>query len=243
MNLLNEGNLEQELSEVDVDTIDEDIDDLLETLVITKNSIKHFKKNKKNEKEKIKMEQALFLNESVILSEKAKFSLMPKFKMFCDKYPEMRQHAKLISEVESLLIESGKGTGGGKAIAMKIARCILRVYGMLQSINSVILLPMCIFILPIVSLLGSRMFKFLAEAGEFKLAEAQSNLMIKELTKLKNETKDASVKKKCDAQIEALKANKKKLVESVEVEFDFQNLEEAYNEILFGECTVELFDM
>lgn len=206
-----------------------------ESIIITKNSIKQLNKDKKIkniESEELVMENSLFLLESEeILNEKAKFSILPKFKLLCNKYPELKEHSGLMSEVEELLAESGKGMGG-KGLALKICRCVLRVYHILQSIDSVILLPFCVLLFPIVILLAKRAFIFLSEAGEFKLAEAQSNLMIQELTKLMNETKDNSVKKKCQAQIDKIKANKSKLKE--DVLFETMSLDEAYNIILEG---------
>lgn len=158
------------------------------------------------------------------LEEKVKFSFLPRFK----QHPELKSMYSSIDEAEKLLNSNGEPTKNTVENLFKVALRILDIY---YNIISVITLPMCILIAPIISHLIGRGIEYAIKCGEVLVAESSTKKVIKKLGKIKKETKDPKVKEKCDKQIKSLsdklyklKQNESEIDENPEVTADLDRL-------------------
>lgn len=141
--------------------------------------------------------------------EGAKFSILPRFKTLVKKYPELGKYEGVVNEAQLLLIENGGEAP--KNFGVKCAKVITTVVGIWFSISSVLLLPFCIFILPIIDLLIARVVVWACEELQFSFAEKQITNTIQNLVKLKNSTTDKKLKSTCETHIKKLEKQLKKL--------------------------------
>ena len=165
------------------------------------------------------VESVMNQHDEVVVLEAAKFTVLPKFKKMTKLYPELGKHTDLIKEAELLAAEQGEKTTN-KETLIKIGKVVVRILGVIQGVESAVLVPFCVLIFPIISLLISRFWKFVFDLSEFALAEQQSLEMISKLSDIKKKTDDKEVKKRCEKLIDKLKENMDDLkTESVDSDF------------------------
>lgn len=138
------------------------------------------------------------------LEEEVKFSFLPRFK----QHPELKSMYSSIDEAEKLLNSEGEPTKNSVEKFFKLALRILDIY---YNICSVITLPMCILIAPIISHLIGRGIEYAIKCGEVLVAESSTKKAIEKLNKVKKETKDPKIKEKCEKQIKSLSDKLSKL--------------------------------
>lgn len=205
---LHEGNLEQELMS------EEEFDNMIESLLISKKNIKKFSKKKLIdgeglESEELKMEDNMFLeniNEENIFMEGAKFGTWFK------GYPELERNKSLIRNAEDILKSNSEdaGTKGNK-----IARTICNILGTFDNI----MLPISFLSFPIGPLLN-RFEKYLFDLGNFGAAKSETQKVISALNRVKSRnSKNKELCKKIDKMIDELEENLRELREdSTEME-------------------------
>ena len=165
-----------------------------------------------------------------VFTESAKFTVLPKFKSMTKVYPELGKHTELIKEAELLASSEGVKSSNRETL-IKVGKVLCRVLGFIEGLESAVMLPVCILIFPIISLLIARFCKFVFDLGEFALAEQQSLEMIAKLSKIKKETDDKDLKRKCEKLIEKIKDNMDELkTESVTDTIDFSHVMEMTDE-------------
>lgn len=143
------------------------------------------------------------------LTEGAKFSILPRFKTLKNKYPELSKYEGLVKESQNLLLLAEETPP--KDFGTKCAKIITTVIGVLSSIDSVILLPFCVFIFPVIGLLFDRLIVWACESLQFTFAENQVMNTIQALTKLKNSTTDKKLKHQCEVNIKKLEKELRKI--------------------------------
>lgn len=164
-----------------------------------------------------------------VLDENAKFSFWPRFR----QVPEMRRYERDIREAEDLLNYQGEPT---KATALKIMKCAIRILDICYNINSVLYIPMMLFIVTIPAYLLLRGCEYLLKLGEHALAESYGEKVISKLHKIENNTKDPKVKKKCREQIEKVSKSMHKIkAEEYDESFSFDDDLEMFSEDAFDD--------
>lgn len=141
----------------------------------------------------------------------SKFSILPKFKKLVDRYPELTGYEKLVNEVNDIAIKSGNPDKITSMTARKIGTVIIKVWRAFAAVGGVLLLPFCIFIFPIISLLINRLWVWGLETGEIAIAENAILKSIQNATAIRAATNDPAVKKKCDKLIKELNDKYQKL--------------------------------
>lgn len=144
-------------------------------------------------------DETLLSTESELMTEAAKFSLFPRFKKFEDKYPEFKEYESLVKEAEAIAGAAGETINDDMGI--KIQKFLNKLFGVLTSVTSVILIPFCIFIYPIIYYLLNRFCVWAYDTERFDIAEKELKRGIATMQEVKQKTKDAKTKKRCDEMI------------------------------------------
>lgn len=143
-----------------------------------------------------------------VFTEGAQFSFFPRFKSYAKKFPDLKKYEGLMQEADEILNHEGEMSEG---TGTKIARVCLKILGVLQSIDSVLFLPFCIFITPIIPYLMTRLWKYAFEFLDYSLAEKTSLETISKLKSAKKNTDDPKAKAKIDNLIEKIEKNLKEM--------------------------------
>lgn len=147
-----------------------------------------------------------------VMTESAKFTFLPRFKTLKGKYPELAKYEGVVNEAQMLLLQS-EGTIPSN-FGPKCAKTITTILGILFSIESVLLLPFCIFIFPIIDYLLMRLCVWACEEIQFSFAEKQINTTLQALIRLKNSTTDKKLKSQCETHIKKLEKEMAKIQKS-----------------------------
>ena len=185
-------------------------------------------------------DETMLSTETELMTEAAKFSIFPRFKKFEDKYPEMKDYESLVKEAEQIAVAAG-GTINDD-LGIKIEKFLNKLFGVLVSVGSVLLLPMCIFITPIIHYLVSRYTVWAYDTGRFQIAEKELKRGIATMQEVKEKTKDAKIKKRCDESIKQLEKKLRKIRSGIVAKESGEDIPE--DEIdLVAEFEDELTDM
>ncbi|HAU85651.1 MAG TPA: hypothetical protein DCW90_09140 [Lachnospiraceae bacterium] len=161
-------------------------------------------------------------------SESVDFNLLPKFKTMCERYPELKSYKGLIQQAADLIEDSQTSVTNPKykKFGYDALKVLVKLVKVLYSVSSVVVIPYCILILPIISYLWDRLIVWGGECAEIGLVRAQLDLYIKQLNKVRKITDDERVDQECKKLID-------KLVKKRE------NLDKTEDELKKSNATVE----
>ena len=166
------------------------------------------------------------------VSEATDFNVFPKFKTMTDRYPELEKYKGLVSEAAKILDDSTDAKNPAfKNFGYKAFKVIAKIIKVIFAIDSVICLPFCIFIFPLIGYFWDRLWVWALENAEVELTKSQMKMYIEQLRKLKKITDDKKLAKLCDDQIEKLTASLKKIQDqtSHKVTESSEDVKTAYN--------------
>jgi hypothetical protein len=132
------------------------------------------------------------------IHEAAKYKFLPKIK----RNEDLKKLWKDCEEAEDLLNDNGKDVD--KRTIIKIGDLALRIYRALDEASCIILLPINLTIIGIPFYLMCRLIVYVERLGEDALGKMYARKAISSLRKLKNDSKNPKVVKKCDDQIDKL---------------------------------------
>ena len=159
---------------------------------------------KTSKKAKAVKESVDFEDEELFTEATVKMNILPKFKTMVQRYPALQEYQSLVEEANELAMSAGSYENVTKTTINKVATFLLKIMRILNSVSTVIILPFCILIFPIIQYLLGRLVVWGTETGEVALAEKTILDSIKNLSQLKASTKDPSVTEKCEKLIDQL---------------------------------------
>lgn len=152
------------------------------------------------------------------LESAVQFNILPKFKTMVERYPELGKYNGLIAEVENTIndakIKDVKNPKF-KNFGHKAFKLIAKVIKFILAVDSVIALPLCIFIFPVIVYFWDRLWVWAMENVEVELTKSQLKLYLGRVEKLKQKADNDELKKLCDKHIKNLNKSLEKLDEEV----------------------------
>lgn len=138
---------------------------------------------------------------SLLLGEAVKYKIFPRFKTLFSKHGDTKKLEKLMEAVEDYRDADGEQL---YAERNKIVTTVLLILKWIVDLYSVVMLPFCIFIIPILYLMFYRLLRYAIDKGEVAVAVSDAKKVISQLKALRNKTADAKLKAKLDEDIKKL---------------------------------------